>query len=559
MSIWYRWMAAALLLAATTGARAQANDDWAGRTPIQALPFEVVTPMSAATNDASDPVPSCQGTGQSSYGTIWFGYTTGGSPEILTLRVADFQVATVLAVYTGSPGAFRLAPGACARAGGSPYNAQLAGVRLAANTTYSILLSAQSPISGLSVDFTMAAAVLYNVTKVEDTFDGTCDSDCSLREAIQAANVTAGAVIVPAGTYVLSLAGNLEYANATGDLDILNDMAIYGAGMGQTIVDANGIDRVINVVSSAQDATTLILGDLTLTHGDASAMQSPNGGGILVQSLSPGFIGLERVALVDNHALQTGGGLYTESAGTVSESRFTLNSVAAGAGGGGGGAQIGNQQQGPFVISASTFDGNDGGDTGGGIQSNGNLQLTDSTISGNGVAQYGGGVHVFNGPFQMSSTTVAFNKAGIDPFQNLGGGLFLQSGSNYQLSNNIIAGNTVDDCLIYTFAGGVIVSHHNHVQAPGQDATGCTFTGTGDVVGSDPQLAPLADNGGPTPTHALPFTSPAHDTGDPAGCNAPDGLPLAYDQRGAGFPRLDGVCDKGAFEQPVLFANGFEQ
>ncbi len=554
LRISFRCILASLLLAATTGLHAQANDTWANRTPIT-LPFEVTTPMNGATVDATDPVPPCQGQSQSSTGTIWFGYTTGATPEILTLRVkGEFQIATVLAVYTGSPGAFRLAPGACAFAGGSPNNAQLAGVRLAANTAYSILLSAQSSTQvGLSIDFTVTAAHLYNVTKTDDTFDGTCDADCSLREAIEAANVAttngeAGAVIVPAGHYVLTRAGTGETDNATGDLDIRNDMAIYGAGMDQTIIDANSIDRVINVVTPAQDANTLILGDLTLTHGNATDAVS-RGGAINNNPLTPSFIGLERVALVDNHAAQTGGGLDTAGSGTIRESRFSLNVAGAAA----GGALLFNPQNRPFEIESSTFDGNDGGETGGAIQTNGNLQITNSTFSGNHVSQYGGGIQVNNGPFVMSSTTVAFNRAGNAPYTNLGGGLFLASSFNYELFNNIVAGNIADDCLIFS---STIDSHHNHVQNP----NGCTFAGTGDVVGTDPQLDPqLSDNGGPTPTHALAFKSPARDAGDPAGCNAPDGLPLANDQRGAGFPRLDGRCDKGAYEQQVLFANGFEQ
>jgi len=553
LRISFRCILASLSLAAATGAHAQANDDWANRTQILALPFEVTTAMNGATVDATDPVPPCQDQSESSTGTIWFGHTTGATPEILTLRVTDFQIGTVLAVYTGSPGAFRLASGACARAGGSPNNAQLAGVRLAANTAYSILLSAQtSTQAGLGVDFTVTAAHLYNVTKTDDTFDGTCDADCSLREAIEAANIAttngeAGAVIVPAGHYVLTLAGTGETDNATGDLDIRNDMAIYGAGMDQTIIDANSIDRVINVVTPAQDANTLILGDLTLTHGNATDAVS-RGGAINNNPLTPSFIGLERVALVDNHAAQTGGGIDTAGSGTIRESRFSLNVAGAAA----GGALLFNPQDRPFEIESTTFDGNDGGETGGAIQTNGNLQITNSTLSGNHVSQYGGGIQVNNGPFVMSSTTVAFNRAGNDPYTNLGGGLFLLSSFNYELFNNIIAGNIADDCLIFS---GTIDSHHNHVQNP----NGCTFAGTGDVTGTDPLLDPqLANNGGPTPTHALPFTSPAHDAGDPAGCNAPDGLPLANDQRGAGFPRLDGRCDKGAYEQTVLFANGFE-
>ena len=558
MRILFCCTVASLLLVAAAGAQAQANDDWANRTPIAALPFEVpAQPISGATNDATDPVPGCQGTSQASTGTIWFGYSTGASPEILTLRVNDFNVATVLAVYTGGPGTFRLAPGACARAGGSPNNAQLAGVRLEANTAYSILLSAQTPTSGWTVDFSVATSVLYHVTKTDDTFDGVCDADCSLREAIEAANNVAGAVIVPAGTYMLSIPGINETANATGDLDIRDDMGIYGAGMGQTIIDANGIDRVINLVSGAQDANTLILRDLTLTHGNAADTTGRGGAILNYLSLTASFIGLERVALVDNHAHQTGGGIDTAGSGTIRDSRFTLNNVTSGAGGGGGGALLFNPQDRPFEIESSTFDDNDGGDYGGAIETYGNLRLTNSTISGNHVAQQGGGIFVVNGPFQMSSTTVAFNKAGTPAFWNHGGGLFLESSFNYEMFNNIIAGNTVDDCLIFS---GTIDSRHNHVQAPGQDATGCTFAGTGDVTGTDPKLDPLADNGGLTPTHALAFTSPAREAGDPAGCKAPDGLPLAYDQRGPGFPRQDGpACDKGSYEQLVLFANGFEQ
>ena len=60
----------------------------------------------------------------------------------------------------------------------------------------------------------------------------------------------------------------------------------------------------------------------------------------------------------------------------------------------------------------------------------------------------------------------------------------------------------------------------------------------------DPLLAPLADNGGPTLTHALLEGSPAIDAGDPSFTPPPD-----YDQRGVGFPRVLGdAIDMGAFE-----------
>ena len=67
------------------------------------------------------------------------------------------------------------------------------------------------------------------VTTTDDELNS--DGDCSLREAIQAANTNAAVdacnphigaetITVPAGTYTLSIAGANEDANATGDLDI---------------------------------------------------------------------------------------------------------------------------------------------------------------------------------------------------------------------------------------------------------------------------------------------------------------------------------------------------
>ncbi len=68
--------------------------------------------------------------------------------------------------------------------------------------------------------------------------------------------------------------------------------------------------------------------------------------------------------------------------------------------------------------------------------------------------------------------------------------------------------------------------------------------GLGDIIGQDPRLLPLADNGGPTPTEALMMNSPAMGTADPAACVAP---PVnGVDQRG--FPRNAAFCDIGAWD-----------
>src|SRR5207244_3305019 len=104
-----------------------------------------------------------------------------------------------------------------------------------------------------------AGAAVFNVTKTADTNDGACNSDCSLREAIIAANpVGTGAdtINVPAGSYRLTLAGGDNTA-ATGDLDIRDDMTIVGAGASSTVIDAGGAgglgDRVFNVLRNPSD------------------------------------------------------------------------------------------------------------------------------------------------------------------------------------------------------------------------------------------------------------------------------------------------------------------
>ena len=53
----------------------------------------------------------------------------------------------------------------------------------------------------------------------------------------------------------------------------------------------------------------------------------------------------------------------------------------------------------------------------------------------------------------------------------------------------------------------------------------------------NPQLGPLANNGGPTMTHALLATSPAIDKGNAAAVAGSGGVPV-YDQRGAPFTRV---------------------
>jgi hypothetical protein len=131
------------------------------------------------------------------------------------------------------------------------------------------------------------------------------------------------------------------------------------------------------------------------------------------------------------------------------------------------------------------------------------------------------------------------------------------SGSSTQISphNTILAGNTVvpsgGTAFLHDLYTGTASSKvaqppqyislgYNLIQAPG----GGVFTGTtaGNIYGVDPELGPLANNGGPTQTMALLAGSLAIDAGDP---NL-TGLPPTHQR---GFTRVaHGRIDIGAFE-----------
>src|SRR5207245_954966 len=205
---------------------------------------------------------------------------------------------------------------------------------------------------------------------------------------------------------------------------------------------------------------------------------------------------------------------------------------------GGGGLDL---SRGAGDIQRSLFYGNSGYISGGGILNGGSLTLTNSTVSGNS-AYYGGGIYN-RGTLSMNSCTIAFNT------EPAGHGGVYSYGATLTTRNTIMADNR-DPSGSGDFSGTITSAGHNLLQNP----TGATIVGdpTGDIYGVDPLLGPLADNGGPTLTHAA--GSPVVDLGD--NTNAP-----ATDQRG--FPRvvdgnLDGVAiiDIGAFERQCLDLDG---
>src|ERR1700688_1865154 len=121
------------------------------------------------------------------------------------------------------------------------------------------------PLFVLAIFASAAFATDFTVTTTADTNDGACNVNaCSLRDAIAAANLNAGAdrVVLGSGqTYLLSL----------GRLTVTDALTIDGNG---STIDGALLDRVLDV----QGQFTLTINSLTITRGVASGFLSLGGG-----------------------------------------------------------------------------------------------------------------------------------------------------------------------------------------------------------------------------------------------------------------------------------------
>jgi hypothetical protein len=116
--------------------------------------------------------------------------------------------------------------------------------------------------------------------------------------------------------------------------------------------------------------------------------------------------------------------------------------------------------------------------------------------------------------------------------------------------STIIAGNHGSD--VDLFGGSTNTFNSLGYNLIGTGSALAAFTNNDQTGVTVPGLQPLANNGGPTRTHAFAAGSPAVDAGDPAAVAGMGGVPEA-DQRGIGFTRVaGGRIDIGAFESQVI-------
>ena len=282
------------------------------------------------------------------------------------------------------------------------------------------------------------------------------------------------------------------------------------------------------------------VGATTLTGVAFRDQQAKDGGAVAVQR---GAVTISGGRLQDSRATGHGGAAVVLT-GQLTISGATLRGNEAVAGGGlfaGGGA---------IAVRDTTLVGNTAGDGGGLFAAlNGAITVVNSTLSGNTANVAGGGVYNA-GRVTLTNATVSGNTAGVS-----GGGAFVSSGT-LTLRQSLLAGNTAPLGREAHRAGGSVAAAATNLFGFGGDSGVSGFApGAGDftpVVWLPGVLLPLADNGGTTPTHALPLHSPAIDRAPSAVCAA---APVsALDQRGRprnrdgnGLPSAN-ECDVGALE-----------
>ena len=464
------------------------------------------------------------------------------------------------------------------------------------------------PIAHTLTLLLMAAASQATVIQVGTVSDAIAvDGRCTLREAVQAANTDTTVNECPGGTgpdiielfftstHVISLAGNNEDLNQTGDFDVRDDLTIRPEDPEAVVeIDAMGLDRVFEVF----DGVNLTLERITVRGGNVVGF----GGGIFSQQPTS-EIRLDRSKVTNNLSTLFGGGIYSEGSLWLVDSSVASNDSAFG-----GGVYMGTAS--PLNLLRSDLAANDSTSDGGGANLL-VLEATESSINNNDADRHGGGLFFRNegtgadvsrlinsgvvengseedgggiyfdspGTLDLFNATVAWNAADTDEDDVGNGGGILVAQGTVRPQNSIFAAN-----FDFSFGAGAVrapdcsgaISAEGYNLFAAIDASVCTISGdtTGQVTGT---LGSPVDHdmGCPDPFGnmgrvVLPGDlSPALDAGDPAGCAAPEGGELTVDQRGrlrpwdGPDPDLEARCDMGSVELDApdatfVFADGFE-
>jgi CSLREA domain-containing protein len=456
--------------------------------------------------------------------------------------------------------------------------------------------SVVSVLAGLLLFLLMgsaAGAATLTVNTLDDNDIG--DNKCSLREAITAANNNRdyqGCTGTNYGddTIRFDVSGIIALASS---LPILLPQVLTIDGAGQTITISGSNSAYMMTVSSGAQLTlenlkvtkgnTAIfnIGNLTVTNSTFSNNHSDALGGAINNYYS-GSLTVTNSTFSNNSAPHFGGAIYNNSSGTITVTNSTFSGNSSENGGGilnfsgiinitssifssnsaaGTGGSIANH--GTLTVTDSTFTGNNTNGSisaGGGIYNDGTLAVTSSTFSNNSTvgttATAGGGIANDHGTLTVANSTFFGNSTN----DGYGGGI--SNGGTLTVTNSTFSGNSANassggnlfnsgvltlsnTILANSLSGDDCASSGGTINASGVNLVMDGTCGSSFPSNTDPQLGPLADNGGPTQTMALLPGSPALDAADDTICAA---APVSgLDQRGVTRPQGT-HCDIGAYE-----------
>ncbi len=396
----------------------------------------------------------------------------------------------------------------------------------------------------------VAQAETIEVTTTSDPVASTCPgSECSLRQAVAVANP--GDVIQLAGT----TGAPSTYKLTRGSQIVLSkSMTIQGNGVDATTVDGSANHETGKALVRMLKATagTVNIKGLRFTGGDDGNDEnfescSPcltlnaNGGGALFNSGAT--VTLEDVDF-DTNGIGSGqplGGAISNS-GTLEMKNVLFKNDDAAFGGGL------FSRSGTVIANGVTFeqDGSSAFDGGAVFLGGGIVSLVNMTIVESGRASsIGGGIDNKGATLTLLNDTLS---------GNVRGALQTDTGGSTSVQNTILGSGFADEKNFNCIAAGensedestpakaITTDLGNNIDQDGA----CGLNASGDKSETDPKLAPIAENGGPTATQALLHASPAIDAGNDAACPA-------IDQRGTSRPQGT-HCDIGAFEAVLLGA-----
>ncbi len=339
----------------------------------------------------------------------------------------------------------------------------------------------------MTVDLWHAKLAIIDVDTFHDVVDAG-DGFTSLREAIIRNNDEGGGntIRLSSGTYLLTIGGSGEDLSQTGDLDILENVTILGAGADRTVIDASGTTGLHRVFDMRSGVATM--NDVTITGGHATS-----GGGVTTRTGTT--LDLTDVEVIGNESTALGGGIVNR--GTMNMVRVTLaDNVSA-------------SQGGAFYADTGSF-----------------TAMTNVTISGNS-SQAGGAIFNDGATIGIVSSTIADNSTGV--FQTNGGTTSLRSSI---LSNFGANANESLSSLGHNIDG---------------DGT-AGLVENGDLT-ADPMLLALGDYGGSTRTQALAAGSLAIDAGTGVETPTTDqrGVPRVGTADIGSFEATSQLTDKSTF------------